>query len=66
MTPDNLILILIAVLFISISVVMKDMLIYYRFVITFVLSALLYFNLRKEEKIFALNYIKTKMKLGRK
>ena len=63
---DNIILILIAVLFIGLSVAMKDMLIYYKFLITFILSVLLFFNLRKKEKVSVLNYIKTKIKLGGK
>ena len=66
MGSDNIMLMLMAILFIGLSVVMQDMIIYYKFAITFVLSALLFFNLKKEEKEFALNYIKTKMKLGRK
>lgn len=60
---DTIMILLMSILFLGLSVVMKDALIYYKFVIVFVLCTLLYFNLKKSEKKFVLNYIETKMKL---
>jgi O-antigen/teichoic acid export membrane protein len=63
---DNIILILMAVLFIGMSVVMEDVLIYYKFVIIVILSLLLLMNLKKEEKVFMVNYLKKRVYLVKK
>ncbi len=62
---ENILIILMAFLFISASVVIKDMIIFYKFVFILVLLTLIYFNLRKKEKDFVLNYLKKKTNLTR-
>lgn len=62
---DNIILLLVAVLFIGLSIVMEDVLIYYKFIITLVLSLLLLMNLKKEERVFIATYLKKKVNLAK-
>lgn len=62
---DNITLLLMSVLFIGMAVAMKDVLIYYKFIIIFVLSLLLLMNLKKEEKIYIATYLKKKLNLSK-
>ena len=62
---DNIILILMAVFFIGLSVIIRDVLIYYKIAIAIILCMLIFFRLKKAEKYFVLNYIKTKLKPSR-
>ena len=59
---DIIILIFMGILFLGLSVVIRNMLISYKLIVTFIFSILIFVSLKKEEKVFVLNYIKTKMK----
>lgn len=60
---ENMLLILLTILFIGISTVMESVLIYYKIIVVLLLSVILFFSLKENEKKFILNYIKTKTTL---
>jgi O-antigen/teichoic acid export membrane protein len=63
---DNILLLLMAVLFIGLSIIIRDVLIYYKIAFSLILCMLIFFRLKKEEIKFILNYIKKKIKISRK
>jgi PST family polysaccharide transporter len=62
---DIIILIFMGILFLGLSVVIRNMLISYKLIVIFILSILIFVSLKKEEKDFVLNYMRTKIKYKR-